>query len=120
MKADVLEVDGLRLGGISGIFGNPNKKPWRHDFTEFEESFRAIIEERPDILLLHEGPDFPPERLRGSDFIRNLVVDLPADARPKLIVNGHCHWSKPMVELTTSGPAVLNVDARVVVLQRPV
>ena len=116
LDGDLLEIDGLRLAGISGIFGEPNRKPWRHNYSDYEAMFQMLMEERPDILLLHEGPNHPPERFRGSDFIRDLLLELSREIRPKLVVNGHCHWPQPMVELSESGPIVTNVDARVVVL----
>jgi Icc-related predicted phosphoesterase len=114
----LLEIDGLRVGGISGIFGTPGRKPWRHDYGGFEETFIEIMAKDPDILLLHEGPDFPTSRLRGSAFIRELLEATPAEARPALVLNGHCHWPKPVVELGDSGPTVMNVDARAVMLVR--
>lgn len=118
LDGDVREIDGLKIGGISGIFGTPGRKPWRHDYDSFEKAFHDIMSRKPDILLLHEGPDYPPDRLRGSAFIRELLEALPEETKPDLVVNGHCHWPKPMVELGASGPTVMNVDARAVVLVR--
>lgn len=118
LDGELLEIDGLRIGGISGIFGTPGRKPWRHDEESFEKAFHEIVRGKPDILLLHEGPNYPPDHLRGSAFIRELLEALPAKSKPALVVNGHCHWPKPMVELGQSGPTVMNVDARAVVLVR--
>jgi Icc-related predicted phosphoesterase len=118
LDGDLVEIDDLRVGGISGIFGTPNRKPWRHDEAAFEEMFRLTVSEKPNVLLLHEGPAHPADRLRGSGFIRELLVEHSEEERPALVVNGHCHWPKPMVDLEESGPTVMNVDARAVVLVR--
>ena len=37
--------------------------------------------------------------------------------QPTLVICGHVHWDRPLVALA-SGPQLLNVDARVVLLER--
>ena len=49
------EIDGLRIAGISGIIGNP-RRPFRRDSTEFMRVLYELLKQRPDVLLLHEGP----------------------------------------------------------------
>jgi hypothetical protein len=62
---------------------------------------------------LHEGPDFPPQCLRGSPAIREAMEK----ARPTLVIRGHAYWELPLVALA-NGTQVLNVDARVVLIVR--
>lgn len=114
LDGDVMERDGLCMGGISGIIGNL-RKPWRHDEASFHAQLREILTSTPDILLVHEGPNDPAKRYRGNAFIRERLLDGEFGG---LLVNGHCHWPEPITRLSKRGPTVINVDARVVVLTR--
>ena len=72
----------------------------------------ALVEPS-DVLVMHDGPDVPESRHRGSPVIRQALERL----RPPLVVRGHAYWKQPLVELA-GGTQVLNVDGRVVVLRR--
>jgi hypothetical protein len=76
----------------------------------------ALLEREPDVLLMHDGPDAPAHRFRGSPLVRE-VIESCGDG--PLVVRGHAHWKEALVELA-GGAQVLNVDARLVVLwERP-
>jgi len=112
---DVVQLDGLTIAGISGVFGNPMKRPWRNDYSDFEVMLSHVLDKSPDILVLHEGPNSHDGQRRGSDFVRDLIGKHPH--KPALIVCGHRHWPTPLAD----GPApsmILNTDASVVVLKR--
>lgn len=112
MDGEVHEVDGLRLGGVSGIIGRTDK-PGRRDEADQLERIQGVLRQGPELLVLHEGPDFPPGDLRGNSAIREAV-----EAREELlVVCGHSHWEQPLVRLER-GAQVLNVDARAVLLVR--
>ena len=106
----VSDCGGLRIGGVSGIIGNP-RRPFRKEEQAYLESVEMVLEQSPDLLILHDGPDYPGLELQG---IRSLRTLLEAHA-PLLVVRGHKHWSIPLVELS-NGTQVLNVDSRVVLL----
>lgn len=71
---------------------------------------RALLKERPDLLLLHESPAIPEQGLQGSRVVRS-VLDEGSDY---LVICGHNHWAPPLVAL--AGGQILNVDAKVVIL----
>ena len=66
----------------------------------------------PHLLVLHEGPDGGEPGLRGKSTVRAA----PGGGRVRVIC-GHAHGDRPLVTLDF-GPQLLNVDARVVLLER--
>ncbi len=105
-------IGGFEIAGISGIVGDP-KRAWRKTVERFESYILSLGSRQPDILLMHDGPDVPKFGCRGTSAIREALELLE---RP-LVIRGHAHWEKPLVELA-NGLQVLNVDARVVVLRQ--
>lgn len=103
-------VDGLRFAGLGGIIGNPERHMRRS-----EDAYCTAIEEllflEPDVLVVHDGPNFPELKQRGSDRVRRQLEEFG----PKLCIRGHAHWDEPLVMLD-GGTQVLNVDARVAIL----
>ncbi|HUG68117.1 MAG TPA: metallophosphoesterase [Pirellulaceae bacterium] len=106
-----VRIDGLNVAGLGGIIGAPNRMRRRTE-DDFLRAIEDLLEEQPDILLMHDGPDAPSHGYRGSPLVRQLIELL----RPALVVRGHVHWNEPFVELD-GGVQVLNVDARVVILR---
>ena len=104
-------LDGLRVAGVGGICGNPNK-PNRRAPEQFLAAVRRGLSRKPHLLVLHEGPDGDDPRLRGNPEVRAAL----AGSRT-IVICGHVHWDRPLVTLP-SGAQLLNVDARVVLLER--
>lgn len=121
LDGDTVSLDRLKIGGVGGIVGSPtrlNRKP----AARFQHLFERVLEGRPEVLVCHEGPDFPRLRARGNSALRELLelwaaVAEGGGAPLPLVVCGHCWWPEVMVELT-GGVQVLKVDARAVVLTR--
>jgi 3',5'-cyclic-AMP phosphodiesterase len=105
-------LSGLRIAGLGGIIGNV-RRPHRRGEDNYCGELRRLIATEPDILVLHQGPGVPEQRLRGSAVVRESL----ASATKTLVVCGHCHWPLPLAHLP-DGPQVLNVDSRCVVLRR--
>ena len=103
----------LRVAGISGILGKPGK-PWRHNLEQFSNMLNNVLEKKPHILILHEGPNWPEEHLRGNPVIRDLLENIQ---QPMFVICGHRHWVYPLAQLNEN-IQVLNVDSRVVMLRR--
>lgn len=119
LDAHVRDLDGLRVGGVAGIIGNPTRLN-RQDLGTFLSKLEAVVDAGADVVVLHEGPDaLGPggEHLRGSLEVRATLEELATLRRPPLVVCGHSWWPVPLVTLA-GGVQVLKVDNRVVVLQR--
>lgn len=111
LDGHVRALDGLRVGGVGGIPGNP-RRPQRKAPAAFLEALLGVLDDRPDVLVLHPPPVVPAAR-RGEALVNEA---LDATGRGVLVVCGHAHWPEPLHAL---GPhQVLNVDGRVVVLER--
>lgn len=104
-----VHLDDLRIAGVGGICGR-NGKPNRRPPADFLAAIQGLLHARPDLLVLHEGPDGGPRR-RGNPEVRALVA-----GKRSLVICGHAHWHEPLAELE-GGAQVLNVDARAVVLE---
>lgn len=118
LDAEVRDLDGVRVGGVAGIIGNPTRLN-RQDLGTFLAKIETVMAEGADVLVLHEGPDaLRPDGagLRGSAEVRE-TLEGAGLSRPPLVVCGHSWWPVPLITLA-GGVQVLKVDARVVVMQR--
>lgn len=108
LDGDLATPDGLRIGGVGGIIGNP-QKPGRRSEADQLRAIERAIGEGLDILVLHEGPRGDP-RQPGNAAIRTAVEQGVVG----LTICGHDHWRAPLAHHACG--QILNVDARVVVL----
>lgn len=109
LDGDVVELDGIRLGGVGRIIGN-ERKAGRRSEGSFHGALDAVLVERPELVVLHEGPDGGRTQRGNRDVAAALV-----DAAVSTAVCGHVHWREPLADLGATG-RTLNVDARCVVL----
>jgi Icc-related predicted phosphoesterase len=100
----------LKIAGLSGVIGNPRKN-FRRTHDEFLRALEQLTAEPTDILIMHDGPDGGMPQFRGIHEARDIIEF----TQPKLVIRGHSHWPKPLVELDNK-VQVLNVDATVVIL----
>jgi len=110
LDAAVTSVDGLRAGGVGEIIGDP-AKPGRRAEADFLAGLDSVVAERPDLVVLHQGPH-GDDGQRGDALVRDTLRPLDES----LVVCGHVHWESPL-HRPARGPQVLNVDSRVVVLR---
>lgn len=110
LDGDATEVDGLRIAGLGGIIGKATR-PNRRSEDDYLATLRRLLTPRPDVVLMHEGPEGTVPGQRGLSQVREILEE----AGTVLVVRGHAHWPQPFAEFE-SGLQVLNVDARVVVL----
>jgi len=111
LDGEVADLEGLRVGGVGGIIGNPGKTGRRSE-EDFLQTLDGVLREAPELLVLHMGPDAPEAGARGSPAVREQV-----GTRTPLVVCGHAHWKVPLATLS-GGAQVLNVDSRAVLLER--
>jgi 3',5'-cyclic-AMP phosphodiesterase len=69
-----------------------------------------VIEQRPDLLVLHEGPHGDDAQLGNSE----IRAAIEAGEVP-LTICGHVHWHDALADHAHG--QILNVDARVLILQ---
>jgi Icc-related predicted phosphoesterase len=108
LDGGVVTIDGLRIGGVGGIIGNP-RKPGRRSEGDQLRTLEHVIGQGVDVLVVHEGPP-GGEGQRGNPAIRTLIEAGPVG----FTVCGHEHWRAPL-----AGHAhgqILNVDGRAIVL----
>jgi len=111
LDGELAEPDGLRIGGVGGIIGNP-RKPGRRSEADQLGAIARTIRQDLDVLVLHEGPR-GDDKQPGNDAIRDAVEA----GAVGLTICGHDHWRSPLAEHARG--QILNVDARVVVLRAP-
>jgi len=111
LDGELAVIDGLRLGGVGGIIGNPHKPGRRSEAEQLRALDRALGHDL-DLLVLHEGPR-GDARQPGNDAIRARIEV----AAVGLTICGHDHWRVPLA--THAAGQILNVDTRVVVLVAP-
>lgn len=102
LDVNVIERDGLRIGGVGLIAGNPNK-PGRRSEQEQLEGLELVMSANPHLVVLHEGPS-GPEGFPGN-------ADL--DTGTTFTVCGHVHWPSAR---WADDASVVNVCERVLVL----
>ncbi len=112
LDGHVIELDGLRVAGLSGIIGKQGRR-WRRSPDDYLAQIRKLLAQSPDILILHEAPAGLDSDQRGN---ADLAACLAQASRKLLVVCGHCHWPRP---LSRAGEVVqiLNVDSRAILLQ---
>lgn len=110
-RPGVKEVSGIRLAGLGGIVGRegrPNRMPEERFLGEAER----LLSRRPDILLLHQGPDVPGRDQRGHEGLGKRLEVGP----PLLACCGHVHWPQPLAGIGQA--QILNADGRAFVFTR--
>jgi len=110
LDGQVAHLSGLLVGGVGGIVGNPQRHQRRTE-DDFLAAMESVTDKKPDLLLLHQGPDAPNNGQRGDTSIALSLVTGFAG----LTVFGHTQWYWPWLVPMGAGQ-VLNVDARVVVV----
>lgn len=111
LDTEVIDKGGLRLGGVGYIAGNPQKRGRRAEDDQLER-LELVAMEGVDILVCHEGPSGPGSG--GAQLGHPGVRALVERHRVPLTLCGHVHWDQAVAR--TERGAILNVDARVVVL----
>lgn len=108
-----VDLDGLRVAGVAGIVGKKkDTRLWHRPLKAHLGAIKSMLATRPDVLVLHEGP-----KLKKVDGQKGIRRTLEKSKHGCLVLCGHRHWKRPLVEMGRS--QVLNLEARVVVI-RPV
>lgn len=103
----------MTIGGVGGIIGSPHK-PNRRTTEDFLAALQLVLtsKHRPEVMLMHQGPDMPAENLPGSTEVRECILQTQWTG---LVMCGHKHWKNPIMAISP-GVNVLNLDGRCVVI----
>lgn len=118
LDGDVTKLDGVLLGGVSGVIGT-TLRPWRRSPEQFSTMLSGVLDASPDIAILHHPPSLPGLPDLGHDAIAACLNERARGL--SFVLCGHVHWPAPIRHLEgTHQPLipVINVDHRVVILQR--
>ena len=100
--------EGVRLGGINGIWAKSKKKPWYIADDEVAEAAEKLDEDEIDILITHGCPiglaDLTPTGRHGGQrcFLKAFQV-----IQPRLYLCGHLH--RKSFHQTKNGELIVNV-----------
>lgn len=108
-----VEWQGLRVGLAGGYVGNP-KRPFRYENAEQESRLVAAISDRPQILLVHQGPPGSGRSRNGADVVESVlsIVDWPM-----VVICRHEHWDDRVQVLGNC--VVINTHEAVLVIRHP-
>jgi hypothetical protein len=113
LDGHILTLDGLRIGGISGVVSERGGR-WARAESEFAHVTGRLAASVLDVLVSHDGPNVAGTDLPGWPSVRHALESSPAT----LVIRGHDPWPAPLATLA-NGTQVLNVEGRVCVLLRP-
>lgn len=114
LDGHTVELGGVRISGVSGVEGDP-QRAFRRPADDFRGAIELVLLDRPELLVLHQGPHVDGVARKSSETVREALDH--AHPAPPLCICGHDPWETPVVQLP-NGTQVLNVDHRVVVLRR--
>ncbi len=106
------EFAGLRIAGVSGIVGSP-ERPWRRRQDDYIEAVATAIGAAPDVLLLHQNPALPG--VRRDELSR--LTQLLAAAGDGFVVFGHAH--SPAATIVLGRCRLFATEGRAFWLTRP-
>lgn len=113
LDGTVVSLDGLTLGGVSGIIGNP-RKPFRRDEPSFVRAIKNVLAEKPSILVMHQNLDAVPNEKDIASHILEITHGYVSDF---LVICGHRASDKPLL-IYSNKLQVLNVNARAIILSQ--
>ena len=118
LDASMVNLDELTLGGVSGVIGT-SPRPWRRSGAQFTRALEEVLDLSPDVVLLHHPPALAGLPASGD---ADITATIEKHARGlSFVLCGHVHWPAAVRHLEGAGQPlipIINVDHRVVVLQR--
>ena len=104
---------GLRVAGLSGIIGRPDKN-FRLGEAAYLKGVAALLQQTPQVLLTHLSPRIDAKELPGEAQLTAVLAKGPR----ALVLCGHSHWPTVEPQLLANGTQVLNADSKVIILTR--
>lgn len=105
---EVIEVKGIKLAGISGIWAKSHKKPYYITDEEVLEIAQKLAGKEVTVFVTHGCPvGLADETPKGTHGGQRCFLDAFKIVNPKVHLCGHLH--KPQLRELKSGQLVLNV-----------
>ncbi len=105
----LIEVDGIKILGISGNRGSGRK--WTHwRDSDILEIIKMYKKEKIDIVLSHEMPFGYADKCRNRRCGKPILNQLIRELNPMFFFGGHLH-SKPEYAISDNGTIIIQVGA---------
>ncbi len=112
LDGEVLELRGLKIGGISGVVGRKDRNPRNRDARTYRRVLKEVLSQRPHMLLLHPCPEVQPPLWLGDAMIAEVLLQYPHSLH---VVCGHVEW--PSSHARLGHHSVWNADHRVILFR---
>ncbi len=108
---EIIEIEGLLIGGLTGIIGNPQKN-FRWQEEDYLKALSKLLREKPHILLTHLSPAVAELNLQGDERL-NIILE---NGHETILFCGHSYWNYNNVYKMKNGTQILNADKKVFIL----
>lgn len=110
---EIFEIEGLRIGGLSGIIGRADKN-FRLQETDYLKALSNLLSKKPNILLTHLSPQISDEDLQGDENITKILEK----GNKTTLFCGHSHWEYNKAFDMKNETQILNADTKVFILTK--
>ena len=108
---EIFEIEGLKIGGLSGIIGRGDKN-FRLQETDYLKALSNLLNKKPNILLTHLSPQILDKNLEGDKNITKILEN----GNTTTLFCGHSHWEYNSAFDMKNETQILNVDTKVFIL----
>ena len=108
---DIFEIEGLKIGGLSGIIGRTDKN-FRLQETDYLKALSNLLSKKPNILLTHLSPQILDENLQGEENITKILEN----GNITTLFCGHSNWNYNKTYDMKNKTQILNTDTKVFIL----
>lgn len=110
---EIFEIEGLRIGGLSGIIGRADKN-FRLEETDYLKALSNLLSKKPNLLLTHLSPQISSEYLQGDERLTEMLVKV----NKMILFCGHSHWEYNKAFDMGNETQILNADTKVYILTK--
>ncbi|MDI9877346.1 metallophosphoesterase family protein [Flectobacillus rivi] len=110
---EIFEIEGLQIGGLSGIIGRPDKN-FRLQEAVYLKALSNLLNKKPTILLTHLSPKILEKEFQGDE----RVTETLENGNITTLFCGHSHWNTNQPYNLKNKTQILNADTKVFVLTK--
>ncbi len=109
---DLLQLNGLKIAGLSGIIGRIDKN-FRLEEQFYLNAFEKLLKQQPDLVLTHLSPHFEEYGFLGEPQLTTILEKYAEN----VLCCGHSYWNTHQVFTLENATQILNADSKVFILQ---